>query len=542
MPARARRCGWPRSRCAAGEITHETAGRRGRTLAGCAAEGCAGKIRLRGRRGRRRAGRRAPGAVRALRSGGAGPGPAGARRPVGAARLARGGADDAGADPDGARQLARQGGRHRRRRRRLPDQAIPPGRTRGTRACAVAPRRRACHRGHPLRPAAAGYAPVPHPAERCAAGPDQPRIPGAGLPADAPGRGRVPQPAGGTHLRPGFRPRFEHHRGVRRPPAAQDPPEPDPDGARPGLPPVGRTAMTAPHPSLRLRLLAVTLACTLLSVALAGWGIQRLFRQHIQAQLQSELNIHLDQLTASLQVDGQGQVSLTALPTDPRFSHPFSGLYWQISVPSSGTRFAQLLRSRSLWDAHLPDMAGNLAPGRDAAMQAPGPGGKPSRLRLREVHPAEGPIDTLILSVAADEALWAEPISRFDRRLAVALGILALGMVAAAWMQGGFGLRPLAGLRERLAAVREGRADRIEGEFPMEVQPLVEDFNQVLRRNAEGLERARMQAGNLAHALKTPLAVMASAAQAEDPALPRLVAEQVEAARRQVDYHLGRAR
>ena len=102
--------------------------------------------------------------------------------------------------------------------------------------------------------------------------------------------------------------------------------------------------MTAPHPSLRLRLLAVTLAWTLLSVALAGWGIQRLFRQHIQAQLQSELNIHLDQLTASLQVDGQGQVSLTALPTDPRFSHPFSGLYWQISVPSSGTRFAQLLR------------------------------------------------------------------------------------------------------------------------------------------------------------------------------------------------------
>ncbi|MGB7482620.1 MAG: ATP-binding protein, partial [Castellaniella sp.] len=87
-----------------------------------------------------------------------------------------------------------------------------------------------------------------------------------------------------------------------------------------------------------------------------------------------------------------------------------------------------------------------------------------------------------------------------------------------------------------------GRAERIEGKFPMEVRPLVEDFNLVLSRNAEGLERARMQAGNLAHALKTPLAVMASAAQAEDPALPRLVAEQVEAARRQVDYHLARAR
>ncbi|MGB3426040.1 MAG: sensor histidine kinase [Castellaniella sp.] len=300
--------------------------------------------------------------------------------------------------------------------------------------------------------------------------------------------------------------------------------------------------MRAQHPSLRLRLLAVTLAWTLLSVALAGWGIQRLFRQHIQAQLQSELNIHLNHLTASLQVDEQGQVSLSTLPTDPRFSHPFSGLYWQISVPSAGTRFAQLLRSRSLWDAHLPDMMGGLAPGRDAAAQASGPDGQPLQMRVREVHPAEGPIDTLILVVAADEALWAEPVSRFDRMLAVALGILALGMTAAAWMQVGFGLRPLARLRVRLAALRAGRADRIEGEFPMEVQPLVEDFNLVLGRNAEGLERARMQAGNLAHALKTPLAVMANAAQAGDPDLPRLVSEQVEAARRQVDYHLARAR
>ena len=80
--------------------------------------------------------------------------------------------------------------------------------------------------------------------------------------------------------------------------------------------------MKARHRSLRLRLLAVTLAWTLLSVALAGWGIQRLFRQHIQAQLQSELNIHLDQLTASLQVDARGQATLSTLPTDPRFGLP----------------------------------------------------------------------------------------------------------------------------------------------------------------------------------------------------------------------------
>ncbi len=299
------------------------------------------------------------------------------------------------------------------------------------------------------------------------------------------------------------------------------------------------------HRSLRLRLLAAMLAWVLLSVAVAGWGIQQLFRQHIQAQLQSELNIHLNQLTASLQVDASGQLSLLPLPTDPRFNQPFSGLYWQIAAPAQGDHPAQLLRSRSLWDARLPMGAKaltGLTPGQDLMLPAAGPGGAELQSRVREVQPAEGPVDTVILSVAADQALWAEPINRFRRMLGMALGVLVLGMLAAAWMQVWFGLRPLEQLRTRLGALRTGQADRIEGAFPAEVQPLVDDFNLVLQRNAEGLERARMQAGNLAHALKTPLAILANAASEADPGLPRLVSEQVEAARRQVDYHLVRAR
>ncbi|WP_322998891.1 ATP-binding protein [Castellaniella sp.] len=300
--------------------------------------------------------------------------------------------------------------------------------------------------------------------------------------------------------------------------------------------------LRARYRSLRLRLLAGMLAWVLLSVAVAGWGIQQLFRQHILAQLQSELNIHLDQLTAVLQVDPQGQVSLSSFPSDPRFGHPFSGLYWQISVPAQHGLPAQLLRSRSLWDAHLPDAYPDLQAGRDLQATALGPSGARLRVRVRKVEPAEGPFDDMVLSVAADQALWAEPISRFNRMLGLALGVLVLGMLAAAWMQVSYGLRPMARLRGRLADVREGRTDQIDGVFPTEVQPLVEDFNLVLQRNAQGLDRARQQAGNLAHALKTPLAVMSNAAAAGDPALPRLVAEQVDAARRQVDYHLAHAR
>jgi signal transduction histidine kinase len=103
-------------------------------------------------------------------------------------------------------------------------------------------------------------------------------------------------------------------------------------------------------------------------------------------------------------------------------------------------------------------------------------------------------------------------------------------------------------LQQGLAEVHAGRAQQLGGRFPREVQPLVDDFNAVLDRNAEIVERARKQAGDLAHGLKTPLAVLAQGADAARaqperlPGLPALVAEQVAHARRQVDWQLARAR
>ena len=114
------------------------------------------------------------------------------------------------------------------------------------------------------------------------------------------------------------------------------------------------------------------------------------------------------------------------------------------------------------------------------------------------------------------------------------------------------GLAPLRTLQRALGAVHGGQALRIQGRFPLEVQPLVDDFNAVLDRNAEVVARARTQAGNLAHAIKTPLAAMAQAAvsaqqlqahpQQVGGDLAGVVIEQVAAARRHVDWHLARSR
>lgn len=297
--------------------------------------------------------------------------------------------------------------------------------------------------------------------------------------------------------------------------------------------------------SLRLRLLAGTLVWVALTVVVAGWGLGRLFNEHVERQFNAELGTHLEQLAAQLTLDVDDRPALRGALSDPRFARPYSGLYWQIDGIDPDRRGA--LRSRSLWDGVLVVPGDRPADGERHVHQTEGPDGARLQLVEQALHPAERPELRLRLIVAANAALIDEPVARFNRLLVLALGLLAGGLAVAALVQVRVGLRPLARLRDGLAAVRDGRVGAIQGRFPAEVQPLVDEFNAVLVRNAEVVERARTHAGNLAHAVKTPLAVLANAAEqaADDAAaatLARLVREQVGLARTQVEHHLARAR
>ena len=306
--------------------------------------------------------------------------------------------------------------------------------------------------------------------------------------------------------------------------------------------------------SLRLRLLAGTLVWVLLTVIVAGWALGSMFTEHVERQFQAELGTHLNQLAANLAIGADGQPALRAVLSDPRFARPYSGLYWQIDVLGAragdgspeGSREGAL-RSRSLWDVVLAVPGDLPADGEVHAHDTEGPDGAPLRMIEQVLRPAERPELALRVIVAANAALVVEPVARFNRILALALALLAAGLAVAALVQVRVGLRPLARLRDGLAAVREGRSTAIDGRFPAEIQPLVAEFNAVLARNAEVVTRARTHAGNLAHAVKTPLAVLANAAEeaahdAPDGRLAHLVREQVALARTQVDYHLARSR
>jgi signal transduction histidine kinase len=125
----------------------------------------------------------------------------------------------------------------------------------------------------------------------------------------------------------------------------------------------------------------------------------------------------------------------------------------------------------------------------------------------------------------------------------VALGALALGLVTLAWLQAAFGLQPLRRMSATIADIRAGRATRApEADVPPEIAPLVQELNALLDHNEAITENARMHAGNLAHALKTPISVLMNEAQADSPDLAQSVRRELGSMRRHIDHHLARAR
>jgi signal transduction histidine kinase len=288
--------------------------------------------------------------------------------------------------------------------------------------------------------------------------------------------------------------------------------------------------------SLRRRLLAGALVWITGSLLVAGLLLAALFRDAVERRFEAELTTHLEQLLAGLQQMQDGSFSLARPMTDPRFEQPYSALYWQVEAQGA------LLRSRSLWDATLDLPHDPPAEGIVRRQALIGPRAQHLLAVERTVHLGAGAA-AVRAAVAGDRGIVEAATSEFVRVAAVTLGILAAGLVAAVVAQVLSMLGPLNRLHDALAAVRLGRAPRVVGRFPVEIQPLVDDLNGVLRHNASLLQSARSQADNLAHQLKTPLAVIANTAQGQvagDSA--STVLEQVALMKRRIDYALSRAR
>lgn len=293
--------------------------------------------------------------------------------------------------------------------------------------------------------------------------------------------------------------------------------------------------------SLRLRLAAgggVAIAAALL---VTGFGLALLFERHAVRSLADGLELDLRQIIGALEIGGDGKVTLLKQPSDPRFSEPLSGLYWQVRGDGYD------LRSRSLWDFLLPLPVDKIKPGEVHSHRMDGPSGGEvfavERIVLLNSHANAFPVR---VTVAADVGRVTAARTAFISDLIPALFLLGAVLSAATWIQIGLGLRPLTRLRDGVIAVRQGAKCQIEGPVPNEIEPLVQEINSLLTAQTDEIARSRARASDLAHGLKTPLSALAADVRElrlkGDTELAARVEDVGEAMRRHVDRVLVRAR
>lgn len=294
-----------------------------------------------------------------------------------------------------------------------------------------------------------------------------------------------------------------------------------------------------------------------------GFTVQHYMKDYLRSELVSKLTLSLDELLSRLEVQPAALIATnttnttkppepavrtsTAILTapafdimpiqtlsEPRFSQPYSGLYWQIQTANR-----VLKRSRSLWESELEFHHLNTAFGLDYFVTS-GPNGQALMVVQQKVKLPDS--DTFFwVSVAQESHSLALALQGVNRSLLIGLGLLALAVMLLILLQLYWGLRPLTTLRKELAEIENGDKVHFQHHYPQEIDPLVKDINRLLVHHQQVLEKARTNAGNMAHALKTPLSIMHNELALTQPPQKPLLQQQLQQMRQQIEYHLSAA-
>jgi signal transduction histidine kinase len=295
--------------------------------------------------------------------------------------------------------------------------------------------------------------------------------------------------------------------------------------------------------SLALRLFLWATGLTVVILMLTGVALSSLYRHAVERAFDHRLDVYLRTLVADVASPEEGNDKFPQSIGEPLFELPLSGWYWQVT--RLGAAKPEVHSSRSLWDSNLPVLpeADDSSGGSRGYRKGYASGPEDVRLRLVERNIDLGDDGRYFIAVAGDASEIDDEMVSFDRTIGAIFAALAVALLLTTALQVRFGLSPLKRISESLAAIRSGRAERLEGEFPVEIAPLARETNALIEANREIVERARTHVGNLAHALKTPLSVIVNEAMARgnDP-LAQKVLEQADMMRDQVARQLDRAR
>jgi signal transduction histidine kinase len=287
--------------------------------------------------------------------------------------------------------------------------------------------------------------------------------------------------------------------------------------------------------SLTRRMIALAAAWIIPLLLIGGFALDRVLTTTVTHNFDQQLAVTMTRMIAAADVGPDGELRFSRELGDARFFEPYSGLYWQVYAEGQDP-----FRSPSLWDRYLtPDF--HLDCRNPCRYKSEAFATEPLRVIERDVR-LPGSRTLFHIQVAESSRDLDTQIKRLRSILLWSLSILGLGLLVLAGLQSTYGLLPLRRVSRAIAAIRTGRAQRVPNDFPPEIAPLVAEINELLDHNEDAAEAARMHAGNLAHALKTPMSVLINEAQAGAPDLPATVRRQTAIMQRHVDHHLARAR
>ncbi len=292
-----------------------------------------------------------------------------------------------------------------------------------------------------------------------------------------------------------------------------------------------------PRRSISLRLILGASLWIIVTLVVTGVVLTGLFRKHVERAFDIALNGHIEELLTFSGVDKNGNVVITRHPSDPQFNKPLSGWYWEMR-----TADGKVERSRSLWDQKIPFSGTGLGEKRPIFL-ATGPRNETLRIlnRTFTLPESDEPFSILVAGPASD---IETAVRSFATVLVSTLVVLGLGLIGAVFLQVRFGLYPLKRMRDVLSEIRAGRIARMEGSFATEIEPLAAELNALLDHSSTIIERARTQAGNMAHALKTPLAVISNEADrlGADSEAGKVIGQHCKIMMQQISHNLSRAR
>ncbi|SFV28804.1 Signal transduction histidine kinase [Devosia crocina] len=248
--------------------------------------------------------------------------------------------------------------------------------------------------------------------------------------------------------------------------------------------------------SLRLRLMALASIMVVGSLILAGLALHGLFVLNLERSARADLDAALSRIVALID-PAPARPTLRAPLPDPRYETPLGGRYWQVKALDNG----QSTRSRSLFEQELEE--GHSADGE--TFHQVGEGGLHLILISRAVT-IEG--RAFRVTVGEDHDPIHAAGAQYGWDIAKLFALLGIAIICGGWAQLQLGLLPLSRLRDAVDAVRRGETQRLEGRFPSEVQPLVEEVNGLLAEREAVSQQAKRRASDLAHGLKTPLAAV----------------------------------